>query len=94
MRCDKCPFLIVDYYDSCDSVCGIFGYDFGGKYISEDKYGNMGCKFNHRTLLKFQRENDAAFEHAMQEEAKAYEQKMLEKSRASLKSGIIKIAGI
>ena len=89
MRCDNCPYLNVSSWDSCDTFCTIFGYD--DSILSEDRNGNFGCKYNKRTLEKLMGIRQQELKAWLEQTRKADE---LQRIKARMKSGIIKIAGI
>ncbi len=89
MRCNNCPFLNVSGWDSCDTFCNVFGYD--DSMTSEDRNGNYGCKYNKRTLEKFVRIHEQEMKVWLEQTRKDNE---LQRIKETMKSGIIKIAGI
>lgn len=89
MRCDNCPYLNVNPWDSCDTFCNVFGYD--DSMMSEDRNGNYGCKYNRRTLEKLMGIRQQELKAWLEQTRKADE---LQRIKARMKSGIIKIAGI
>lgn len=89
MRCDNCPFLDVSGWDSSDTFCTVFGYD--DSVISEDRNGNYGCKYNKRTLEKLMGIREQEMKAWLEQTRKDDE---LRRIKETMKSGIIKIAGI
>lgn len=53
MRCKNCKYWQDPAYESDDDCCSIFGYDDNGDYISENKKGEFGCKYNRIQLKAF-----------------------------------------
>ncbi len=49
MRCKYCTHTTYDYSENCE-LCAIFGY--GDEEISENRRGEIGCKYNGKTLDK------------------------------------------
>ena len=59
MRCKNCTHTEFDWSENC-TICSIFGWDNDDMYISENRKGEPGCKYNERTLEKFERINREA----------------------------------
>lgn len=49
MRCKNCTHTTYDYSENHE-LCAIFGY--GDEEISENRRGEIGCKYNGKTLDK------------------------------------------
>lgn len=52
MRCKHCPYESYDYSEGY-SICSIFGDN--EDYIYENEKGELGCKYNRKTIEKFVR---------------------------------------
>lgn len=52
MRCKNCPYTEYDYGENVE-LCKFFGY--GEDEISENRKGEIGCRYNKKTLDKFDR---------------------------------------
>ena len=89
MRCNNCPFINVSGWDSCDTFCNVFGYD--DSMVSDNRHGNCGCKYNKRTLEKIMRIHEQEMKAWLEQTRKDDE---LRRIKETMKSGIIKIAGI
>lgn len=50
MRCKHCPYESYDYSEGY-SICSIFGDN--EDYIYENEKGELGCKYNRKTIEKF-----------------------------------------
>ena len=48
MRCDNCPYLQYDFSE--DAYYCVFGFE------GEDSKGRCGCRYNMKTLNKFNKE--------------------------------------
>lgn len=56
MRCKNCPYTEYDYSENVE-LCKFFGY--GEDEISENRKGELGCKYNMKSLQKFVRMHEA-----------------------------------
>lgn len=56
MRCKNCPYTEYDYSENVE-LCKFFGY--GEDEISENRKGELGCKYNMKSLKKFVRMHEA-----------------------------------
>lgn len=63
MKCDRCPYHRYEVYEDADDYCDIFG-DFPED--EKSRKDGEGCIFNMRTLDKYKRMNDEAFEKYLQ----------------------------
>lgn len=52
MRCKHCPYESYDYSEGY-SICSIFGDN--EDYTYENEKGELGCKYNRKTIEKFLR---------------------------------------
>lgn len=52
MRCKHCPYESYDYSEGY-SICSIFGDN--EDYTYENEKGELGCKYNRKTIEKFVR---------------------------------------
>lgn len=52
MRCEGCTYTVYDYSENVE-LCKFFGY--GDDEISENRKGEIGCRYNKKTLDKFER---------------------------------------
>lgn len=52
MRCKNCPYESYDYSEGY-SICSIFGDN--EDYTYENEKGELGCKYNRKTIEKFVR---------------------------------------
>lgn len=52
MRCKHCPYENYDYSEGY-SICSIFGDN--EDYTYENEKGELGCKYNRKTIEKFLR---------------------------------------
>lgn len=50
MRCKGCPYESYDYQEGYPT-CSLFGDN--EDYIYENKKGELGCKYNRKSLQKF-----------------------------------------
>lgn len=50
MRCKNCPYLHTVTYEDDYETCNIFGDN--DDYYNEDRNGDLGCKYNLKTLDK------------------------------------------
>ena len=63
MKCEHCPYHKYEVYEDADEYCDIFG-DFPED--EKSRKDGEGCIFNMRTLKKYKRLNDQAFEKYLQ----------------------------
>jgi len=56
MRCKNCPYTEYDYSENVE-LCKFFGY--GEDEISENRKGEIGCRYNMKSLQKFVRMHEA-----------------------------------
>lgn len=63
MKCDGCPYHKYEIYEDADEYCVIFG-----EFPEDEKSrkDGEGCIFNMRTLDKYKRMNDEAFDKYLQ----------------------------
>lgn len=59
MRCSGCPYKSYDYQEGYPT-CRIFGDN--DDYIYENKKGELGCKYNRKSLQKFVKVHERAEE--------------------------------
>ena len=50
MRCNGCPYESYDYQEGCPT-CKLFGDN--DEFIYENAKGELGCRFNQRSLQKY-----------------------------------------
>lgn len=74
MRCKNCPYTEYDYSENVE-LCKFFGY--GEDEISENRKGEIGCRYNMKSLQKFVRmheEEEEEIVRQMGDFAKWYEE--------------------
>ncbi len=54
MRCKWCIYKTYDWGEQYD-LCNLFGYGDNGE-ITENRKGELGCRFNAKTIEKMNRE--------------------------------------
>lgn len=59
MRCSGCPYESYDYQEGYPT-CRIFGDN--DDYIYENKKGELGCKYNQKSLQSFVKTHERAEE--------------------------------
>lgn len=63
MKCDGCPYHKYEIYEDANEYCTVFG-----EFPEDEKSrkDGEGCIYNMRTLAKYKRKNDEAFEKYLQ----------------------------